>query len=113
MDIIGGVSPLKARQPKRGGKKARKATKTAKQRGGFAKAKGKRGGGVSQHDKWARQAGPYKKQGDVRLPGIIAMLAGSYTDRIKDYLQNFQDLPDIRAAAEKVDDEDKLASVWT
>ena len=36
-----------------------------------------------------------------------------YTDRIKDYLQNFQDLPDIRAAAEKVDDEDKLASVWT
>jgi len=45
MDIIGGVSPLKARQPKRGGKKARKATKTAKQRGGFAKAKGKRGGG--------------------------------------------------------------------
>jgi len=75
--------------------------------------KGKRVGGVSQHDKWARQAGSYKKQGDVRLPGIIEMLAGSYTDRIQDYLDKFQDLPDIRSAVESVDDEDKLASVWT
>jgi len=44
-EIIGGVSPLKARQSKRGGKYAGKATKTAKRRGGFAKSKGKRGAG--------------------------------------------------------------------
>ena len=44
-DIIGGVSPLKARQATRGGKKAGKATRTARQRGGFARSKGKRGAG--------------------------------------------------------------------
>jgi len=44
-NIIGGVSPLKARQSSRGGKRAGRATKTAKRRGGFAKSVGKRGGG--------------------------------------------------------------------
>ena len=45
-EIIGGVSPLKKkRQSKRGGEGAGKATRTAKQRGGFAKSRGKRGGG--------------------------------------------------------------------
>ena len=44
-DTIGGVSPLKARQSSRGGKDAGRATKTTKQRGGFAKSKGKRGAG--------------------------------------------------------------------
>ena len=44
-DIIGGVSPLKARQASRGGKSAGRATRTSKQRGGFARSKGKRGGG--------------------------------------------------------------------
>ena len=43
--ILGGVSPLKARQSSRGGKKAAKATATSKRRGGFAKSKGKRGAG--------------------------------------------------------------------
>ena len=43
-DIIGGVSPLKKRG-QRGGKHAAKATSTKGRRGGFAKAKGKRGGG--------------------------------------------------------------------
>ena len=61
----------------------------------------------------AMNIGLVPKTKQTKIPGIIEMLAGSYTDRIKDYLQNFQDLPDIRAAAEKVDDEDKLASVWT
>lgn len=41
----GGVSPLKARQSSRGGKNASKATATGKRRGGYAKSKGKRGGG--------------------------------------------------------------------
>jgi hypothetical protein len=44
-NIIGGVTPLKARQSSRGGKRAGKATKTARRRGGFAKSKGKRGAG--------------------------------------------------------------------
>ena len=45
-DIIGGVSPLKAkRQASRGGKHAGKATATAKRRGGFAKSRGARGAG--------------------------------------------------------------------
>ena len=44
-EIDGGVSPLKARQKSRGGKRAKKATRTSKQRGGFAKSKGKRGAG--------------------------------------------------------------------
>ena len=44
-DIIGGVSPLKARQASRGGKRAGKATATTRRRGGFGKSKGKRGGG--------------------------------------------------------------------
>ena len=44
-DIIGGVSPLKARQSSRGGKNAGKATSTGKRRGGFAKSSGKRGAG--------------------------------------------------------------------
>ena len=50
--IIGGVSPLKARQSSRGGKEAGKATQTARKLratyegpGGFAKSKGKRGAG--------------------------------------------------------------------
>ncbi len=38
-------SPAKARQSSRGGKHARRATKTSKRRGGFAKSKGKRGAG--------------------------------------------------------------------
>jgi len=44
-DIIGGVSPLKARQSSRGGKRAGQATSTSKRRGGFGKSTGKRGGG--------------------------------------------------------------------
>jgi len=44
-DIVGGVSPLKARQAARGGKYAGKATSSAGRRGGFAKSTGKRGGG--------------------------------------------------------------------
>lgn len=44
-DIIGGVSPLKARQKGRGGKHAKKATATSKRRGGFAASKGERSGG--------------------------------------------------------------------
>ena len=43
--ILGGVSPLKARQSSRGGKNASKATATSKRRGGFAKSTGKRGAG--------------------------------------------------------------------
>jgi len=38
-------SPVKARQSSRGGKAARRATRTSKRRGGFAKSKGKRGAG--------------------------------------------------------------------
>ena len=38
-------SPVKARQSSRGGKAARRATRTAKRRGGFAKSRGKRGAG--------------------------------------------------------------------
>ena len=45
INTIGGVSPLKARQSSRGGEHAGRATKTAKQRGGFAKSTGKRGAG--------------------------------------------------------------------
>jgi len=45
VNITGGVSPIKARQKSRGGKRAGQATKTAKQRGGFAKSKGQRGAG--------------------------------------------------------------------
>ena len=44
-NITGGVSPLKARQGKRGGKHAGAATRTGKQRGGFARSTGKRGAG--------------------------------------------------------------------
>ena len=44
-EILGGVSPLKARQSSRGGKNASKATATSKRRGGFAKSTGKRGAG--------------------------------------------------------------------
>ena len=44
-NVIGGVSPLKARQASRGGKSAGRATRTSKQRGGFSKSKGKRGAG--------------------------------------------------------------------
>ena len=43
--ILGGVSPLKARQSSRGGKRAGQATATGKRRGGFAKSKGARGAG--------------------------------------------------------------------
>ena len=43
--ILGGVSPLKARQSSRGGKRAGQATATSKRRGGFAKSKGARGAG--------------------------------------------------------------------
>ena len=44
-EILGGVSPLKARQSSRGGRSAGRATSTASRRGGFAKSKGVRGGG--------------------------------------------------------------------
>tara|TARA_R110002012_G_scaffold254694_2_gene433779 strand:- start:176 stop:895 length:720 start_codon:yes stop_codon:yes gene_type:complete len=44
-DILGGVSPIKARQSSRGGKGAGRATSTGKRRGGFAKAKGGKGKG--------------------------------------------------------------------
>ena len=51
-EILGGVSPLKARQSSRGGKSAGTATQTARKgrgtyegRGGFAKSTGKRGAG--------------------------------------------------------------------
>ena len=44
-DIIGGVSPLKARQASRGGKSAGRATSTSGRRGGFARSTGKRGAG--------------------------------------------------------------------
>ena len=42
--LLGGVTPLKKRQSNRGGKHAGAATKTSKQRGGFAKASGSSGG---------------------------------------------------------------------
>ena len=45
IDIVGGVSPIKARQSSRGGKSAGRATSTGKRRGGFAKSAGKRGAG--------------------------------------------------------------------
>ena len=38
-------SPLKQRQSSRGGKSAGRATATSGRRGGFAKSRGKRGGG--------------------------------------------------------------------
>jgi hypothetical protein len=44
-NIIGGVSPLKARQATRGGEYAGKATSTSRRRGGFAASEGVRGGG--------------------------------------------------------------------
>ena len=44
-EMLGGVSPIKARQSSRGGKHAGKATATSGRRGGFAKSTGKRGGG--------------------------------------------------------------------
>lgn len=43
--MIGGVSPLKARQSHRGGERAAKATATSRRRGGFSRSKGKRGAG--------------------------------------------------------------------
>ena len=58
--------------------------------------------------KVAMDTGIIPKTEETNIPGIIAMLAGSYTDRIKDYLDRFQDLPDIRQAFEAIDDEDKL-----
>ena len=61
--------------------------------------------------KVAQDTGIIPKTEETNIPGIIAMLAGSYTDRINDYLQNFQDLPDIRAAAEKVAEEEEVP--WT
>jgi len=45
IDIIGRVSPLKARQASRGGKHAGTATSSAGRRGGFAKSTGARGAG--------------------------------------------------------------------
>jgi len=44
-EILGGVSPLKARQSSRGGRSAGRATSTAARRGGFAKSRGARGAG--------------------------------------------------------------------
>ena len=44
-NVIGGVSPLKARQASRGGRRAGEATATSRQRGGFARSTGKRGAG--------------------------------------------------------------------
>lgn len=55
-EILGGVTPLKAkRQSSRGGRKAGKATSTGKRRGGFAKSKGRKGGG-------GRNVGGYNAQ---------------------------------------------------
>jgi hypothetical protein len=45
INIIGGVSPLKARQATRGGEYAGAATRTAKRRGGYGKSTGVRGAG--------------------------------------------------------------------
>ena len=45
IDIKQSVSPLKQRQSSRGGKSAGRATATSSRRGGFAKSRGKRGGG--------------------------------------------------------------------
>ena len=61
--------------------------------------------------KVAMNIGLVPKTEETNIPGIIALLAGSYTDRIKDYLDRFQDLPDIRAAAEKVTEEEEVP--WT
>jgi len=59
----------------------------------------------------AMNVGLVPKTEETKIPGIIALLAGSYTDRIQDYLDKFQDLPDIRAAAEKVTEEEEVP--WT
>lgn len=64
-EIIGGVSPLKARQSSRGGKNAARATSTGKRRGGFAKSKGKRGGG-------GRNVGGYNVQTRFTPPAGFA-----------------------------------------
>ena len=45
---------------------------------------------------------PKTDEENPKVPGIIAMLARSYTDEINDYLENFQDLPDIRQAIENI-----------
>ena len=71
-DIIGGVSPLKARQESRGGKYAGKATATAKRRGGFAKSKGKRGAG-------GRNVGGYNVQTRFKADKWVPPPSGGVT----------------------------------
>ena len=61
INILGGVSPLKARQSSRGGKSAGRATATSGRRGGFAKSTGKRGGS-------GRNVGGYNVQTRFVMP---------------------------------------------
>jgi len=68
-DTTGGVSPLKARQSSRGGKRAGQATSTSRRRGGFAKSKGKRGAG-------GRNVGGYNVQTRF-TPSITQPFPGS------------------------------------
>ena len=68
-NILGGVSPIKARQSSRGGKAAGRATATSSRRGGFAKSSGSRGAG-------GRNVGGYNvqtrfKAGDDGLYGGV------------------------------------------
>jgi len=68
-NILGGVSPIKARQSSRGGKAAGRATATSSRRGGFAKSSGSRGAG-------GRNVGGYNvqtkfKAGDDGLYGPV------------------------------------------
>ena len=71
-NILGGVSPLKARQASRGGRHAGAATATSGRRGGFAKSSGARGaggrnvGGYNVQTRWAGDGGLY---GPVRSGG--------------------------------------------
>ena len=80
MDIKGGVTPLKLKASKaksrRGGKAARSATTTAKQRGGFKRASGKQGvginrGGYNVQTRWVPREDPYKggKSSSPTVPG--------------------------------------------
>jgi len=75
-NLTGGVSPIKARQKSRGGKSAGAATATGKQRGGFAKSKGKRGGG-------GRNVGGYNVQTRFKFnkPDRDVKMKGSPSDK--------------------------------
>jgi len=78
IEIIGGVSPLKARQSSRGGKRAGKATATSKRRGGFAKSKGKRGAG-------GRNVGGYNVQTRFKADKWVPPPSGGTTYMSKPY----------------------------